>query len=246
MVDEPRHPFLPYRPVRLPAAVSLRRGRSFFESMSARRSVRQFSPEPVPREALELAIRTAGTAPSGACCQPWMFVVVDDPAIKLRIRVAAEQEERRNCEGGRMSDEWREDLAPLGNDWRKPYLETAPCLVIVFEQTEGTFANGRPRKHHHVRESVGLACGLFIAALHQMGLCTLAHAPSPMGLLREILGRPRTERAFLLLPVGYPAADAEAPDVQRKPLRELVSWNAGKPAEGNPASSDDRASDEQE
>jgi iodotyrosine deiodinase len=246
MVDEPRHPFVPYRPVRLPAEVSLRRGRSLFESMSARRSVRQFSAEPVPREGLELAIRTAGTAPSAACCQPWKFVVVDDPAIKLRIRVAAEQEERRSCEAGRVSDEWHEALAPLGGDWHKPYLETAPCLVIVFEQTEGTFANGRPRRHHHVRESVGLACGLFLAALHQMGLCTLAHAPSPMGLLREILGRPKTERPFILFPVGYPAADAEVPDLQRKPLGELVSWNAGKPTDGNPAGSNDDAFGEQE
>jgi iodotyrosine deiodinase len=244
MVDDPRHPFVPYRPVRLPAEVSLRRGRSFFESMSARRSVRRFSAEPVPREAIELAIRTAGTAPSGAHCQPWKFVVVDDPAIKLRIRVAAEQEERRSYEGGRMSDEWREALAPLGTDWRKPYLELAPYLVIVFEQTQGTFADGRPRKHYYVRESVGLACGLFIAALHQMGLCTLTHTPSPMGFLREILGRPKTERPFILFPVGYAAADAEVPDLQRKPLRELAVWNPEKLAEGDGARSVDDASDD--
>lgn len=233
MAADAEYPFVPYRPVRLPLEVSLRRGQSFLASMSARRSVRQFSAEPVPREAIELAIRTAGTAPSGAHCQPWKFVVVDDPAIKLRIRVAAEQEERRSYEGGRMSDEWREALAPLGTDWRKPYLETAPYLVIVFEETQGTFPDGRTRKHYYVRESVGLSCGLFIAALHQMGLCTLTHTPSPMGFLREILGRPKTERPFILFPVGYPAADAEVPDLQRKPPSELMLWNPG-PAAAEP------------
>jgi nitroreductase len=232
MVDDARHPFVPYRPARLPLEVALRRGRDFYERMSARRSVRQFSDEPVPREAIELAIRTAGTAPSGAHCQPWTFVVVDDPAIKRRIRVAAEQEERRSYEGGRMSDEWREALAPLGTDWRKPYLETVPYLVVVLEQSQGTFPDGRPRKHYYVRESVGLACGLFVTALHQMGLCTLTHTPSPMGFLREILGRPKTERPFILFPVGYPAADAEVPDLQRKELEELVLWNPTGPRDG--------------
>lgn len=225
--DDPRHPFVPYQPVRLPLEVALRRGRGFHESMSARRSVRQFSSEAVPREAIELAIRTAATAPSGAHCQPWKFVVVDDPSIKLRIRVAAEQEERRSYEGGRMSDEWREALAPLGTDWRKPYLETVPYLVVVFEETQGLFPDGRTKKHYYARESVGLACGLFIAALHQMGLCTLTHTPSPMGFLRDILGRPKTERPFILFPVGYPASDAMVPDLQRKSLEEVMRWNPG-------------------
>lgn len=235
MAADAEFPFVPYRPVRLPTEISLRRGRSFFASMSARRSVRQFSADPVPREAIELAIRTAGSAPSGAHCQPWKFVVVDDPATKLRIRVAAEQEERRSYEGGRMSDEWREALAPLGTDWRKPYLETAPYLVIVFEETQGTFPDGRTRKHYYVRESVGLACGLFIAALHQMGLCTLTHTPSPMGFLREILGRPKTERPFILFPVGYPAPDALVPDLERKPPSELMLWNPRPEASGDGA-----------
>jgi iodotyrosine deiodinase len=225
MVDDARHPFVPYRPVRLPLEISLRCGRSFYKSMSARRSVRQFSDEPVPREAIEQAIAAAATAPSGAHCQPWKFVVIDEPTLKLRIRVAAEQEERRSYEGGRMSDEWREALAPLGTDWRKPYLETVPYLVIVFEETQGTFPDGRPRKHYYARESVGLACGLFIAALHQMGLCTLTHTPSPMGFLRDILGRPKTERPFILFPVGYPAADAVVPDLRRKSLSEVMLWN---------------------
>lgn len=237
MVDDARHPFVPHRPVRLPAERALERGRSFYEGMSARRSVRHFSDDPVPREAIELAIRTAGTAPSGAHCQPWKFVVVDDPAIKRRIREAAEDEERRSYEGGRMSDEWREALAPLGTDWRKPYLETVPYLVVVFEETQGTFSDGRPRKHYYVRESVGIACGLFIAALHQMGLCTLTHTPSPMGFLREILGRPKTERPFILFPVGHAAANAEVPDLQRKPLHELMLWNP-QPLEGDAPADD--------
>lgn len=244
MADDIQHPFVPYRPVRLSAEVSLRRGQSFLASMSARRSVRQFSAEPVPREAIELAIRTAGSAPSGAHCQPWKFVVVDDPAIKLRIRVAAEAEERRSYEGGRMSDEWREALAPLGTDWHKPYLETAPYLVIVLEEVSGTFPDGRPRKHYYARESVGLACGLFIAALHQMGLCTLTHTPSPMGFLREILGRPKTERPFILFPVGYPDPEAQVPDLQRKPPSELMLWNP-RPSEGEgSATPESRAHDE--
>lgn len=237
MADEPQYPFVPYRPARLPLDVALGRGRAFYESMDARRSVRHFSDEPVPREAIELAIRTAGTAPSGAHRQPWRFVVVDDPAIKRRIRVAAEQEERHSYEGGRMSDEWREALAPLGTDWRKPYLETVPYLVVAFEEVQGFFPDGRPRKNYYVRESVGLACGLFIAALHQMGLSTLTHTPSPMGFLREILGRPKHERPYILFPVGYAADDAMVPDLQRKTLEATSEWNP-RPSEdaGEPTS----------
>ncbi len=223
--DDARYPFVPYRPPRLPVEVSLERGRAFHAHMNERRSVRHFSDEPVPREAIELAIRTAGTAPSGAHCQPWTFVVVDDPAIKRRIRVAAEREERQSYEGGRMSEQWRRALAPLGTDWHKPYLETVPYLVVAFEQSQGVLPDGQPKKHYYVRESVGLACGLFIAAIHQMGLCTLTHTPSPMGFLRRILGRPRHERPFVLFPVGYPAADAEVPDLERKPLEAIMPWN---------------------
>ncbi|MCA9707353.1 MAG: nitroreductase family protein [Myxococcales bacterium] len=225
MASEDRYPFVPYTPPRIPSDEALRRGRAFYALMDARRSVRHFSDEPVPREAIELAIRTASTAPSGAHRQPWRFVVVDDPAIKHRIRVAAEAEERQSYEGGRMSDEWREALAPIGTDWRKPYLETVPYLVVVFEEIHGHFPDGRPRKNYYVRESVGLACGLFIAALHQMGLSTLTHTPSPMGFLREILGRPKHERPFILFPVGYAAADARVPELERKPLHDVMLWN---------------------
>jgi len=202
----------------------LARARAFYEQMDARRSVRDFSADPVPREAIELAIRTASTAPSGAHRQPWRFVVVDDPEIKREIRQAAEQEERRSYEE-RMPDEWLQALAPLGTTWHKPYLEIAPYLVVVFECTVSVDADGRAHKNYYVRESVGIACGLFVAALHGMGLCTLTHTPNPMAFLARILGRPPHERPFVLFPVGHPAPDAKVPDLQRKSLDEIAIWN---------------------
>lgn len=224
-MTRPKYEFVPYRPPRIPPDEALARGRAFFEEMNRRRSVRHFSADPVPREAIELAIQTASTSPSGAHRQPWRFVVVDDPAIKREIRIAAEEEERLSYEGGRMPPEWLEALAPLGTDWHKPYLETVPYLVVVFEEVTGIDAEGRPRKNYYVRESVGLACGLFIAALHHMGLSTLTHTPSPMSFLTRILGRPKNERPFILFPVGYPAEDATVPDLRRKSLDEVATWN---------------------
>ena len=223
MPSEPR--FIPHRLPRLSHEETLDRARAFYEAMDRRRSVRQFSPDPVPREAIELAIKTASTAPSGAHRQPWRFVVVDDPAIKREIRVAAEEEERRSYEGGRMPPEWLEALAPLGTDWRKPYLEIVPYIVVVFEEVTGFAHDGAPRKNYYVKESCGLACGLFVAALHDMGLATLTHTPSPMAFLSRILGRPKNEKPYILFPVGYPAADAEVPDLARKPLEEIALWN---------------------
>jgi iodotyrosine deiodinase len=152
-------------------------------------------------------------------------VVVDDPAIKRRIREAAEDEERVSYEGGRMPPEWLEALEPLGTDWHKPYLETVPYLVVVFEEIHGFHADGRPRKNYYVRESVGIACGLFIAALHEMGLSTLTHTPSPMGFLTTILARGKHERPYILFPVGYPAPDAMVPNLERKPLEAISAWN---------------------
>jgi iodotyrosine deiodinase len=219
------HRFIPYRPRRLPRADTLARGRAFYEEMDRRRSVRQFSADPVPKEAIEWAIKTASTAPSGAHRQPWRFVVVDDPAIKREIRIAAEEEERRSYEGGRMPPEWIEALAPLGTDWHKPYLETVPYIVVVFEEVTGFDGEGRPRKNYYVKESCGLACGLFVAALHHMGLATLTHTPSPMGFLSRILDRPKHEKPFILFPVGYPADDAEVPDLRRKPYEDVAVWN---------------------
>ncbi|MEM7156180.1 MAG: nitroreductase family protein [Myxococcota bacterium] len=237
MPDDARYPFIPYQPERVSDEEALERGRKFYERMDARRSVRHFSDEPVPREAIETAIRTASTAPSGAHQQPWRFVVVDDAEIKKQIRIAAEKEEHQSYEGGRMSEEWRRALAPLGTDWHKPYLETVPYIVVVFEQTHGYFPDGTHRKHYYVRESVGLACGLFIASLHQMGLSTLTHTPSPMGFLRDILGRPKNERPFILFPIGYPADNAEVPDIQRKPLDEVMLWNPTSATQDDPKQS---------
>ena len=221
----PEYPFVPYRPERLSHDESLRRGRAFYEKVDRRRSVRHFSDDPVPREAIELAIQAASTAPSGAHRQPWTFVAVDDPAIKTQIRIAAEAEERESYEGGRMPPEWLEALAPLGTDWHKPYLETVPWLVVCFEQIHGFYPDGRKRKNYYVRESVGLACGLFLAALHEMGLSTLTHTPSPMAFLTKILGRPKHERPFVLFPIGYPTADAKVPDLRRKSLDEVAVFN---------------------
>ncbi|MFO0637546.1 MAG: nitroreductase family protein [Nannocystaceae bacterium] len=218
------YPFVPHCPPRLPEAACLAAGREFLARMDARRSVRHFSADPVPREAIELAIAAASTAPSGAHMQPWTFVAIDDAEIKRRIREAAEQEERTSYTE-RMSEQWLRALAPLGTDWHKPYLETAPYLVVVFEQTTGVDADGLARKHYYVKESVGIACGLFIAALQHMGLCTLTHTPNPMGFLSQILGRPRHEKPYILFPVGYAAADATVPDLQRKPLDTVRLWN---------------------
>ncbi len=200
------------------------RAADFLAELDERRSVRAFSPEPVPRRLIELAIATASTAPSGAHQQPWTFVAVSDPDTRRRIRIAAEAEERRSYES-RMSEEWLDALAPLGTDWQKPYLETAPWLVVLFEQVHGTFPDGSHRKHYYARESVGIAAGLFITAVHHMGLATLTHTPSPMGFLTQVLERPRRERPFVLFPVGYPADDATVPDLQRKPLGEVAVFD---------------------
>jgi nitroreductase len=199
------------------------RAESFYEEMAGRRSVRDFSSRPVPRALVERAVATAATAPSGAHMQPWTFVAVSDPDIKRQIREAAEAEERESY-GGRMSDEWLEALAPLGTDWRKPFLETAPWLVVLFAQRWGMRSDGERRKHYYVQESCGIAAGLFIAALHHMGLATLTHTPSPMRFLGELLERPPNEAAFILFPVGYPAAGARVPAIERKGLDTVAVW----------------------
>lgn len=203
----------------------LRRATAFYDLMNRRRSVRFFSADPVPRACIEAAIRTASTAPSGAHQQPWTWVAVDRASLKREIRLGAEEEERRNYLGGRMSPEWRAALRPLGTGWEKPFLEIAPYLVICFAQSYGLSKTGGRVRHYHVQESVGIACGLFIAALHDMGLVTLTHTPSPMGFLARILRRPANERAYLLFPVGYPADDATVPDLRRKGLKAVMRWN---------------------
>ena len=216
-------PTIPYTVEPLTEAESLERAEAFFDVMDARRSVREFSDRPVPRALIEHAIATAGTAPSGAHMQPWTFVAVSDADLKRRIREAAEEEERTSY-GGRMSDEWLEALAPLGTDWQKPFLETAPWLVVLFAQRTGVTADGTKRKHYYVQESCGIAAGLFIAALHRAGLATLTHTPSPMRFLSEVLERPANEAPFILFPVGYPAEGARVPDLRRKPLAEVAVW----------------------
>lgn len=202
-----------------------RRAIEFYELMKRRRTAREFSPDPVPFELIELAIKTAGVAPSGANQQPWRFVVVSDPEIKRRIRLAAEEEERENY-GGRFPDEWLQALKPLGTDWRKEFLEVAPYLIVVFKidyDVERLPDGGeRKIKHYYVNESVGIACGMLLAALHNAGLATLTHTPNPMGFLSEILQRPKNEKPYLLVPVGYPAAGAKVPDITKKPLDEIM------------------------
>jgi iodotyrosine deiodinase len=216
--------FVPYRPERRSLEEMEQRAHDFLAELDGRRSVRMFSADPVPRQLIEQAIRTASTAPSGAHLQPWTFVAVSDAATKRRIRMAAEAEEKRSYEG-RMSQEWLAALEPFGTDERKPYLETVPWIVVLFEQTHGYFPDGGVRKHYYVRESTGIAAGMFITALHHMGLATLTHTPSPMGFLRDLLGRPRHERPFVVFPIGYPADDAMVPDLRRKRLDEVAMFD---------------------
>jgi nitroreductase len=223
---------MPYRPrpldfARLPADEMRARARAMRLELARRRSVRRFSSEPIPDGVLEDCLLAAGSAPSGAHQQPWTFVVVSDPEVKRRVREAAEAEERRNYHE-RMSPEWLEALEVLGTDWHKEHLTDAPRLVVVFEQVHGVRVepdgSRRRIKHYYAHESVGIAVGFLLAALHHAGLATLTHTPSPMGFLRKLLGRPDHERPFVLIPVGYPAPDAQVPDLARKPLDELAVW----------------------
>lgn len=218
------HPRIPLQYERLEPGQMLEGAQSALARFQARRSVREFSSEAVPRRLIELAIEAASTAPSGAHRQPWRFVAISDPDTKQKIREAAEVEERKSYLDGRMPDEWLEALAPLGTDWRKPHLVDAPWLVVVFAELFAYNEDGSKRKNYYVKESVGLACGLFIAALQEMGLVTLTHTPSPMEFLRNILGRPKNEKPFIVFPVGYPAKDATVPDLTRKPLDEVAIW----------------------
>jgi len=203
----------------------VQRARAFYESMARRRTVRDYSTRPVPRQAIEAAIRTAASAPSGANLQPWHFVAVSDADRDLRrqLRAAAEEEERQFY-AHRAPAAWLAALEALGTDWQKPFLEVAPWLIAIFVKPHGLNADGSVMKHYYAVESVGIATGLLISALHQAGLAMLTHTPSPMGFLNSLLERPSTERPFLLLVVGYPAIDAQVPDIVRKPLDAIASW----------------------
>ena len=219
----PQPPFVPLQFQRRPIDESRERARLFYEEMNGRRTTRQFSTEAVPRELIEYAIRTAGTAPSGAHQQPWTFVAVSDPEHKRKIRQAAEREEYENYHG-RMPADWLEALAPLGTDEHKPHLTDAPWVVVLFRQSYGLDPDGGRRTYYYTQESCGIAAGLFIAAVHHMGLVTLTHTPNPMAFLSELLERPANEKAMLVMPVGYPAADARVPDLARKPLDQIAVW----------------------
>lgn len=214
--------FVPYKGSNLPEDEMRERASSFYELMDRRRSIRTFSTDAVPRDLIETAIFTAGTAPSGAHQQPWTFVVVGDSDTKRRIRLAAEEEERTNYLDGRMPEDWQEEISRLGTSWQKPYLEDAPWIVVLFEQRYGVDQDGSRRKHYYVKESAGIAAGVFIAALHNMGLATLTHTPSPMAFLTTLLDRPANERPFILFPIGYPATGSVVPKLERKPLGDIL------------------------
>ena len=216
-------PLLGYR--RRPEADMLARAEAFYSEMNRRRTTRHFSSDPVPRRLIELALLTAGTAPSGAHRQPWRFVAIDDANIKARLRAAAEEEELKTY-SGRMTDEWREALHPLGTDHVKEHMTDAPWVVVLFAEKYGLKPDGSHVKNYYTDESVGIAAGFFIAAIHAMGLVTLTHTPNPMNFLRDLLGRGSNEKAVLVLPVGYPAADAKVPDLARMSADTLIQWNA--------------------
>lgn len=210
------YPYISYQPEILDSETVLSNAKTFYEKMDERRSVRDFSDTPVSQGVIEQIILTASTAPSGAHKQPWTFVAIQNPLIKAEIRKAAEKEEYESYQN-RMTDEWLDDLKPLGTDWQKPFLEIAPWLIVMFAQT----TSPDKKKHYYVQESCGIAAGFLITAIHQAGLCTLTHTPSPMNFLKKILNRPDNERPYLLLPVGYASSDCYVPDIQRKTLSEV-------------------------
>lgn len=220
--------FVSYSVPPAPTEAELRqRVATYYAQLSNRRSLRHFSDRPVPRDVIETLVMTAATAPSGANKQPWTFCVVGDAALKRQIREAAEAEEYRSYTS-RMSAEWLENLAPLGTDWQKPFLETAPYLIVLFRRSyeiDTTKPEGQQkRQNYYMMESVGLAAGFLLTAIHHAGLVALTHTPSPMDFLTTLLQRPANEKPFLLIPVGYPADDAEVPDIKRKGIEEVLVW----------------------
>jgi nitroreductase len=216
--------FIPYATYReYPLDEMKERARTFREEMGQRRTIRTFSTRPVARDIIEDCLLAAGTAPNGANMQPWHFVVISDPDVKKQIREEAEAEEREFYER-RASKEWLEALEPLGTDWRKPFLEEAPCLIVIFGLRDTVLPGGEKRKNYYVTESVGIATGMLITAIHHTGLASLTHTPSPMGFLNQILKRPSNERPFLVLVVGYPAEGTTVPDISKKSLDEITTF----------------------
>ncbi|HYC83562.1 MAG TPA: nitroreductase family protein [Chryseosolibacter sp.] len=217
------YPFVEYQRI-LPSEHELiSRTRDFFDLMNSRRSVRIFSTKPVPREVIENIVNTASTAPSGAHKQPWTFCIVSDPSLKSRIRLEAEKEEFENYHG-RMGTEWMQDLRPFQTDWHKEFLEAAPYLIIVFRKAYDVGSDGVKRNNYYVHESVGIACGFLLAAIHYGGLVALTHTPSPMNFLARLLNRPANEKPYLLIPVGYPGSECFVPDLRRKPTNEIAAF----------------------
>lgn len=216
------HPFVSYSRESFGEEEMKTRSRHFYNWMNTRRTVRDFSDRRIPESVIENLLLAASTAPSGAHKQPWTFCVVRNPEIKKQIRIAAEKEEKESYEN-RMSEEWLKDLAPLGTDYKKPFLETAPYLIVVFKRIY-EFENNKKHQNYYVTESCGIACGFLLAAIHEAGLVALTHTPSPMNFLSKILNRPENEKPYLLIPVGYPAEECWVPDIKRKELSEICVW----------------------
>lgn len=216
------HPVIPYTRETISVDDMLLRAQQYYTFMNTRRTVRDFSDKPIPEAVIETILLTASTAPSGAHKQPWTFCVIKDPEIKKAIRIAAEEEEKESYEN-RMSDEWLKDLAPLGTDYHKPFLEIAPYLIVMFKRVY-EMEDQHKHQNYYVTESCGIACGMLLSAIHQAGLVALTHTPSPMNFLTKILNRPDNERPFLLIPVGYPAEPCYVPDIQRKGIQDICVW----------------------
>ncbi|WP_242093812.1 nitroreductase family protein [Aestuariivivens sediminicola] len=212
-----------YKTMSCTPEASLQKSLDFFEEMNGRRSIREYAKTPVPRKVIENIIKTASTAPSGAHKQPWMFCAVSNPELKSKIRKAAEKEERESYTN-RMSERWLKDLEPLGTNPSKPFIEEAPWLIVAFKKVYNRDQSGTKNNNYYVNESIGIACGMLITAIHKAGLVTLTHTPSPMHFLTQLLDRPSNERAFLLLPVGYPKDPVYVPDIQRKPLNKVAQF----------------------
>jgi len=223
-VGDPKHSFIPLQFKRLDENSMREQATSFRELLTTRRTVRDFSDQPIPQDVIRECLRTAGSAPSGANRQPWHFAVVNSTTIKQRIRKEAEAEEREFYQR-RAPEDWLDALAPLGTDANKPFLETAPCLIVVFAEKFSRSESGEKQKNYYVTESASIACGFLLAALHNAGLATLTHTPSPMKFLNEILGRPDTEKPLMVIVTGYPGKEAKVPDITRKPLDQIASFH---------------------
>ncbi|MFT4603270.1 MAG: iodotyrosine deiodinase [Arenicella sp.] len=217
------HPFIPYKQEKFSEEEMVKRSKDFYHFMDKRRSVREFQDKDVPKEIIEDIVMTASSAPSGAHKQPWTFCIIRSSDLKSKLRELAEEEEKRNYES-RMSERWLKDLAPLGTDEVKEFIDIAPWIIIVMKKSYGFDDDGSKSQNYYVNESVGIACGFLITAIHQAGLCTLTHTPSPMNFIAKALGRPENEKPYLLLPIGYAADDCEVPDIHRKPFDDIAIY----------------------